>query len=65
VSGEGRNADRRFETNTLIDSGAGGTFIDKKFTQQNGIALIPIEKPIQFFNVDGMKNNTGTIEHCA
>ena len=64
VSGEGRNADRRFEMNALIDSGAGGTFIDKKFTQQNGIALIPIEKLIQVFNMDGTKNNAGMIEHC-
>jgi len=65
VSGEGRNADKRFEMNTLIDSGAGGTFIDKKFAQQIGIALIPIEKPIQAFNMDGTKNNTEIIEHCA
>jgi len=65
VSGDGRNANRRFEMNALIDSGAGGTFIDKKFTQQNGITLILIEKLIQAFNVDGTKNNTGTIEHCA
>jgi len=65
VSGEGSNTDKRFETNALIDSGAGETFIDKKFAQQNGIALIPIEKPIQAFNMDGTKNNTGTIEHCA
>jgi len=50
--------------NALIDSGAGGTFIDKKFTEQNGIALIPIEKKIQIFNADGTKNNSGTIEHC-
>ena len=65
ISREERNAKRRFEINTLIDSGAGGTSIDKKFTQQNGIALIPIEKPIQVFNVNGTKNNTGTIEHRA
>jgi len=50
--------------NALIDSGAGGTFIDKKFTEQNGIALIPIEKKIQIFNADGTENNSGTIEHC-
>jgi len=50
--------------NALIDSGAGGTFIDKKFTEQNGIALVPIEKKIQIFNADGTKNNSGTIEHC-
>jgi len=30
-----------------------------------GIALIPIEKPIQAFNMDGTKNNTEMIEHCA
>jgi len=65
ISEEGRNANRRFETNALIDSGAGGTFIDKKFVQQNEIALIPIEKPIQAFNVDGTKNNAEMIEHCA
>ena len=65
VSGEGRNTDRRFEMNALIDSGAGGTFIDKRFAQQNGIALIQIEKLIQAFNVDGTKNNAGMIEHCA
>jgi len=65
VSGEGRNTNKRFKTNALIDSGAGGTFIDKKFAQQNGIALIPIEKLIQAFNMDGTKNNTRTIEHCA
>ena len=36
VSGERRNTNRRFEMNALIDSGAGETFIDKKFAQQNG-----------------------------
>jgi len=65
VSREGRNIDKRFEMNALIDSGARGTFIVKKFTQQNRITLIPIEKPIQAFNMDGMKNNTEMIEHCA
>jgi len=50
--------------NALIDSGAGGTFNDKKFTEQNGITLIPIEKKIQIFNVDGTENNSRTIESC-
>jgi len=50
--------------NALIDSGAGGTFIDKKFTKQNEIALIPIGKKIQIFNADGTENNSGTIESC-
>jgi len=64
VTGEGRNANKQFEMNALIDSGAGGTFIDKKFTEQNGITLIPIEKKIQIFNADGTENNSGTIENC-
>jgi len=63
VSGERRNTDRKFEMNALIDSGARGTFINKKFAQQNRITLIPIEKPIQAFSMDGTKNNTGTIEY--
>ena len=50
--------------NALIDSGAGGTFIDKKFTKQNGITLIPIGKKIQTFNADRTENNSGTIENC-
>jgi len=50
--------------NALIDSGAEGTFIDKKFTEQNWIALIPIGKKIQIFNADGTENNSGTIENC-
>ena len=64
VTGEGRNTDKWFEMNALIDSGAGGTFIDKKFTEQNRIALIPIGKKIQIFNADGTKNNSGTIKNC-
>ena len=50
--------------NVLIDSGAGRTFIDKKFTKQNGIILIPIGKKIQIFNADGTENNSGTIKSC-
>jgi len=50
--------------NALIDSGAEGTFIDKKFTEQNGITLIPTGKKIQIFNADGTGNNSGTIKSC-
>jgi len=50
--------------NALINSGAGGTFIDKKFTEQNRIALILIEKKIQIFNADRTENNSGTIKNC-
>jgi hypothetical protein len=48
----------------LIDSGADGTFLDKKFALKNRIALAPLERKIIPFNVDGTKNKSGIIEHC-
>jgi hypothetical protein len=65
VTGEGRNADKRFEIEALIDSGAGGTFLDKKFAIENKIALTKIDKPIKVFNVDGTKNMEGSIDYCT
>ena len=49
----------------LVDSGAGGIFLDKKFALENKIALTPLDKPILVYNVDGTENNTGTIKHCV
>jgi len=37
VSGEGRNADRRFEMNALIDSGAGGLSLTKSSLNRMGL----------------------------
>lgn len=53
------------ETKVLIDSGAGGTFMDKEFSEKQKVDLIPLEKPIKVFNVDGTLNKVGMITHCT
>src|SRR6202023_286163 len=59
------NADKSFDIKVLIDSGAGGTFIDKKFALQNRLALTPLNRKINAYNADGTKNSAGSIEHCV
>ena len=53
--------DRTIETSALIDSGAGGTFIDKTFAHKHGIHLTPLDRPIPVYNVDGTQNKLGSI----
>ena len=65
VQGDGRNANIWFNTNALIDSGADGTFIDKKFILEWKIALAPLDKNIMPLNVNGTKNKSGVIRHCT
>ena len=55
--------DRTVETNALIDSGAGGLFIDESFARKSKLPLLPIPHPIPVFNVDGTPNVNGTITH--
>ncbi|KAF8236841.1 hypothetical protein L208DRAFT_1522789 [Tricholoma matsutake] len=47
--------------NALLDSGAGGVFIDSKFIEQEGIRTYPLGHTIQATNVDGTLNRWGTI----
>jgi len=65
VQGDGRNANIRFNMNALIDSGADGIFIDKKFILEWKIALAPLDKNIMPLNIDGTKNKSGVIRHCT
>jgi hypothetical protein len=44
---------------TLIDSGAGGLFIDQNFTKNFDINYL--DEPVKDYNVDGMENKQGTI----
>jgi hypothetical protein len=44
---------------TLIDSGAGGLFIDQNFAKNFDINYLDI--PVKAYNVDGMENKQGTI----
>jgi hypothetical protein len=46
----------------LLDSGATGLFIDKKFVTMNDVTTRKLEKPIAVYNVDGTPNKVGTIE---
>ena len=45
---------------TLINCGAGGTFIDQNFAKQ--FKVKKLDEPIKAFNVDGTKNKKGTIK---
>ena len=65
VSGEGKNAEKQFEMNALIDSGAQGKFLNKDFALQNKIALNKLNTPITVYNVDGTKNNSRKIEYST
>ena len=49
------------ETLGLIDSGAGGKFIDQDFTKESGFKTLKLEEPLRVLNVDGTENKRGTI----
>ena len=52
--------ERTIETNALLDTGAGGIFINQNFTQSQGFVIQNLAKPLEAFNVDGTKNK----KHC-
>ena len=60
-----KNKERTIETKALLDTGAGGKFIDQNFVLAHGIRTHKLEKPIIVYNVDGTKNKTGTITQYA
>ena len=45
----------------LLDSGAGGLFIDETFVKQNDFTLHELSEPLNAYNVDGTLNKKGTI----
>ena len=47
----------------LLDSGATGMFVDKKFAEKHGFRLDKLEKPLIVTNVDGSNNSGGRITH--
>ena len=49
------------ETKALLDTGAGGKFIDQNFVLLENIRTHKLAKPITVYNVDGTENKTGTI----
>jgi predicted aspartyl protease len=55
--------DKNVETTALIDCGAEGTFMNKKFAEKLGTPLTRLVEPITVFNVDGTKNQEGEVTH--
>ena len=47
----------------MIDSGAGGQFIDQNFAMKQKLRLEELKTPIKVFNVDGTKNKQGKIKY--
>ena len=47
----------------LIDSGAGGKFIDQNYAKAIGLKIETLETPLRAYNVDGTENKQGTIKN--
>ena len=57
------NTEKRIlETLALIDSGAGGQFIDQNYVKKERFKIHQLPTTIQAFNVDGTENKRGTIK---
>jgi Retroviral aspartyl protease len=56
ISGESLGQKESIETTTLLDTGAGGKFIDQNFVQNQKIKTKELKYPIEVFNVDGTPN---------
>jgi len=62
---EKRSPQKTVATTALIDSGAGGVFLDTNFAQTHKLPLHRIKEPLAVFNVDGTRNTQGTITHAT
>ena len=51
------------ETTVLLDTGAGGMFMDRTYAEKHKIILHPLRWPITPRNVDGTINKAGKITH--
>lgn len=55
------NREESVETLGLIDSGAGGKFIDQNYARNSGFRIQKLDKPLKALNVDGTENKQGKI----
>ena len=58
---ESQKNGKPIELEALLDSGAGGLFIDETFAKENEFTLHNLPTPLNVYNVDGTKNKKGTI----
>ena len=49
----------------MIDSGATSLFIHGDFCKQHKILTVPLKREITLYNIDGTKNEAGSITHRA
>jgi len=57
------HTDRDITESMLIDSGAGGCFLDHDVAKEYSLPLVKLQKPIKVKNVDGTNNKTGFMTH--
>jgi hypothetical protein len=55
--------EHQLDINVMIDCGAEGDFIDKTYATIMGIKKLTLKEPIIVRNVDGTRNEAGTITH--
>lgn len=55
------NTDKIIETKVLLDTGAGGKFIDQNYARKLGLKTHKLRKPIIVKNVNGSLNKRGTV----
>ena len=65
MTGDGKNAGQDFVSNTLIDCGAQGRFIDKKLALKKEIVLTRLNMPVTPINVDVTENKSEKIEYVT
>jgi Retroviral aspartyl protease len=61
ISGKSLGQEKEVKTTVLLDTGAGGKFIDQNFVRNQKIETKELKYPIEVFNVDGTPNKRGTI----
>jgi hypothetical protein len=52
-----------FTVNALLDSGATGLYVDKRWVLKHGIQTTPLRYPQRVYNADGTPNAQGEITH--
>ena len=52
---------KNVKTLALIDSGAGGKFINQNFARKEELEMKDLENPLVVYNIDGTLNKMGTI----
>jgi Retroviral aspartyl protease len=61
IFGKSLKKEKEVETTALLDTGAGGKFIDQNFVRNQKIEMKELKYPIEVFNVDRTPNKRGTI----